>query len=188
MVANIPLLFKPKHVNLEKLDELDVRNRFVSIIHGLGIMFFSGYHFYRMPGQCGDSNTLYEKRLAYTSIGYFFYDFAALGYYGLVDQTMTIHHLICILGMSSPLTYGKSANYIVMGMYIAEISNSFMHVRCILRHYGMRYTKAYECSEITFMLLYFYGRIILGASVVWSVCDCQHNSLLVKTGSVGLAA
>jgi hypothetical protein len=96
----MPLILKPTHIKLEKIDELDVRNRMVSIVHGLGIMFFSGYHFYKMPGQCGDPNTLFEKRLAYCSIGYFFYDFAALGYYGLVDQAMTIHHMICIIGMS----------------------------------------------------------------------------------------
>lgn len=188
VVANLPLLLKPKHVTLDKIDDLDVRNRMVSIVHGLGIMLFSGYHFYRMPGQCGDSNTLFEKRLAYTSVGYFLYDFVALGYYGLVDQAMTIHHLICMIGMSLPLTYGMSMNYIVMGMYISEVSNSFMHVRCILRHYGKRYTKAYECMEITFMMLYMYGRIILGSSVVWNTCGCQHNHMMVRFCSAGLAA
>ena len=39
IVANLPLMLKPAHVNLEKIDDLDVRNRMVSIVHGLGIMY-----------------------------------------------------------------------------------------------------------------------------------------------------
>jgi len=188
VVANMPfLLFKPQHVQLKKIDDLDVRNRMISFIHGMVLLIFSGYQFYVMPGSCGDENTTYEKRLIYTSVVYFFYDFTALSYYGLVDVTMVIHHSICIIGMSLPLTYGMSANYIVMGMFIAETSNPFMHVRCILKHYGMRYTKSYECMEITFMMLYMYGRVLLGASVVYNTCLCKHNHFMVKFCSAALA-
>lgn len=124
--------------------------------------------------------------LIYTAVGYFIYDFTALCYYGLVDKTMVIHHGICIIGMSMPLTYNKSANYIVMGMFIAESSNPFMHVRVILKHYGLRYTKAYETMEITFMMLYIYGRILLGISVVSNTCLCIHNHFMVRFCSFGL--
>ena len=126
--------------------------------------------------------------LIYTAVGYFLYDMTALMYYGLVDATMVIHHSICIIGMSLPLTYGMSANYIVMGMFIAESSNPFMHVRVILKHYGLRYTKAYECMEITFMCLYMYGRILLGAGVVWNTCLCQNNHFIVKFCSAAIMA
>lgn len=126
--------------------------------------------------------------MIYIAVGYFLYDFAAMAYYGLLDKTMTIHHWICIVGMSLPLTYDMSANYIVMGMFIAESSNPFMHVRCILKHYGMRYTKAYETMEITFMLLYIYGRILLGLSVVFNTCMCEHNHFMVRFCSFGLLA
>lgn len=129
---------------------------------------------------------MYEKRLIYTSVGYFFYDFLALYHYNLVDKAMVIHHSICIVGMTLPLTYGMSANYIVMGMFISELSNPFMHVRCILKHYGMRYTKAYECMEITFMMLYMYGRVLVGASVVYNTCLCKHNYLIVKFCSAAI--
>ena len=126
--------------------------------------------------------------LIYTAVGYFLYDMSALCYYGLVDLTMVIHHSICIVGMSLPLTYDMSANYIVMGMFIAESSNPFMHVRVILKHYGLRYTKAYECMEITFMCLYMYGRILLGSGVVWNTCLCQNNHFIVKFCSAAIMA
>jgi hypothetical protein len=115
-----------------------------------------------------------------------FYDFIAMAYYGLLDKAMSIHHLICIIGMSYPLTYNMSANYIVMGMFVAECSNPAMHIKGILRHYGMRYTKAYEFWEITFLSLYVFGRILNGTSLVWLTCMCKENSVIVKIASLGL--
>jgi hypothetical protein len=188
VVAFLPLLFKPKGVSLKKIDDLDVRNRMISFVHGMTLLIVSGHQFYFAPGSCGDSNTPTQKMLIYTAVGYFMYDMTALFYYGLVDATMVIHHSICIIGMSLPLTYGMSANYIVMGMFIAESSNPFMHVRVILKHYGLRYTKAYECMEITFMSLYMYGRILLGSGVVWNTCLCQHNHLMVRFCSAAIMA
>ena len=151
-------------------------------------MVFSGYEFYLAPGSCGDPNTRFEKMMIYTAVGYFIYDFIAMTYYGLLDMTMFIHHWICIIGMSLPLTYNMSGNYIVMGMFVAESSNPFMHIRVILKHYGLRYTKAYECMEITFMILYMYGRFFVGLGLVWNTCRCVHNHFMVRVCSVGLLA
>jgi len=158
----------------------------ISFLHGFTLLFLSGYEFYFSPGECGSKNTNYEKTLIYIAVGYFLYDFTAMAYYGLLDSTMTIHHWICIIGMSLPLTYDLSANFIVQGMFIAEGSNPFMHVRCILKHYGLRYTKSYETAEITFMLLYIYGRILIGLSVVYNTCHCELNHFMVRFCSFGL--
>lgn len=114
------------------------------------------------------------------------YDFTAMAYYGMLDFAMSFHHWTCIIGMSLPLTYGLSGNYIVLGMYIAEISNPFMHVRCVLRSYGLRYTKSYELMEILFMMLYIYGRLIIGPYIVWSTVTCESNHFIVRLASVGL--
>ena len=186
IVLNSPLPLKPKNATLKKADDLDVRNRMISFLHGLTALIGSGYEFYFAPGSCGDKNTLLEKWLIYNTVGYFMYDITAMAYYGLLDTTMTIHHWICIIGMSLPLTYDKSANYIVLGMFFGEISNPFMHMRCVLKHYGLRYTKAYETMEITFMLLYIYGRILIGTSVVWNTCTCEENHFIVRFCSFGL--
>lgn len=43
VVNNMPLLFKPKHIELKRIDDLDVRNRMISFIHGMILLFFSGY-------------------------------------------------------------------------------------------------------------------------------------------------
>lgn len=105
---------------------------------------------------------------------------------GLIDIQMTMHHWACIIGMSAPLTSGVSGNYIVMGMFVAEGSNAFMHIRSILRNYGLRYTKAYELVEISFMMIYIFGRIFVGVSIVYSTCACEHNHMLMKIAAIGL--
>uniref|UniRef100_A0A7S3CUH1 TLC domain-containing protein n=1 Tax=Strombidium rassoulzadegani TaxID=1082188 RepID=A0A7S3CUH1_9SPIT len=124
--------------------------------------------------------------LIHLSIGYFVYDFLAMTYYGLVDKTMTFHHLACIVGMAIPLGMGISGNFILQGMFIGEVSNTFMHARVILKHYGLRYTKAYELMEICFILLYIFGRMIIGPFSVYNTCICKQNPLATKLASVAL--
>lgn len=184
-VAQLPLPYASK-IKLSKKDDLDVRNRFVAFHHGLILTIVAAYEFYFQRGACGDPNTRYEKNLIHLSVGYFFYDFSAMAYYGLLDWAMTFHHWLCIIGMSLPLTYGMSANYVLWGMFVAEASNSFMHIRAILKFYGKRYTKAYEFSEIAFLLIYMYGRLILGSYVTVSTCRCNQNAIVIKICASGL--
>ena len=122
----------------------------------------------------------------YIAVGYFIYDFLAMAYYGLLDSTMIIHHGICISGMSAPLTVGLSANHVVRGMLVAEVSNPFMHVRCILKHYGLRYTLSYETMEIAFMIIYINSRIILGCHLVSLTVLCKTNHTIARACSVFL--
>ena len=167
-------------------DELDVKNRLVSILHGLILVFFAGYEFYFKPGSCGDDNTSFEQRLMTISVGYFIYDFLCMAYYGLLDMTMIIHHLICIVGMSMSICFEHSANSIVNAMFIAEVSNPAMHLRTILKLYRLTYTKAYELMEISFMLLYIYGRLLVGPSITWSTCRCASNHIILKICAIAL--
>ena len=166
----LPIPLKNKYGTLTKQNELDIQNRFVSLIHGTVLAVFAGYAFYFTPGQCGDVNSQYEKNLIYIAVGYFIYDFLCMAYYGLLDSTMILHHTATATGMTFGLVMGKSANMIIGGMFIAEVSNPPMHFRVMLKHLGLRYSKAYETSEITFIMLYTFGRIVLGCYQVWSVC------------------
>ena len=188
IVAYMPLEYigKPKSLVLKPADDLDTRNRLPAIFHGLTLFLFASNLYYRFPGSCGDPNNEYSKRLIYFSVGYFQYDFWAMVHYGLIDFAMTAHHWACIIGMSIPLTYGMSANYIVMGMFVAEGSNAFMHTRAILRTFGLRFTKAYEFCEISFMTIYIFCRIFLGMRLVFNTVLCEHNHILSKIAAIGL--
>ena len=90
--------------------------------------------------------------------------------------------------MMAGITSGQGGNFIVQGMYISEVSNTCMHVRVILKHYGLRYTKAYELMEISFILLYIYGRILLGLSVVYNCVTCSQVLAMIKCCSVAIIA
>ena len=166
-------LLKPKACILNRKTELDVKNRMVSFLHGFIMVLLSAREFYFTPGSCGDQNTPYEKMTLYILCGYFSYDFLAMAYYGLLDTTMTIHHTICISGILSSFSQNNTGNFIILGTYLAEVSNTFMHMRVILKHYGLRYTKAYETMEVMFILLYIYARILVGPSVVWNTVACS---------------
>ena len=146
----------------------------------------SGYHFYFMHASCGDSNLVWETNLMNLSIGYFLYDFLAMTYYGLLDGTMILHHLCAIVGMLFPLAENLSANYCIRGMFLTEISNPPMHARCILKHYGLRYTYAYELMEGIFLIAYVFARLISGPYVTYSALACPHNHIVTKLGCIGL--
>jgi hypothetical protein len=185
-VTYLPIPLKGKYSALSKKSELDIQNRAISWIHGLALLIFSGNQIFFNPGQCGDPNSTYEKRLIYTAVGYFAYDFVCMGYYGLLDSAMFFHHILTAFGMCTCLMYGNSANLIIFGMFAAEVSNPMMHMRVILKHLGLRYTKAYEACEIGFIVLYFYGRIICGASCLWQTLNCNELMMIAKFAAVFL--
>jgi len=62
-----------------------------------------------------------------------------------------------------------------------------MHARLIIKHLGLRYTKAYEVSEVSYFMLYFYGRVLVGTSVIMKTVMCEENNYLIKILCVGLA-
>jgi len=188
VIARLPLKYvgKPESKKISPETDLDIRNRLVSIINGVTLFLLSGNLYYRFPGGCGDPNRAYETHLIYFAVGYFLYDFWAMAYYGLIDMAMTIHHWSCIIGMSLAFTKGVGANYVAMGMFVAEGSNAFMHIRVILRHFGLRYTKAYEMMELAFITIYIFARIFLGSTLTYNNCLCSHNHLVSKCAAVSL--
>lgn len=106
-----------------------------------------------------------EKMIIVNSFGYFSYDFVAMAALGLLEWGMSIHHLLCLSMGYIAIIEDVSLNYLVTVLFISEISNPCMHIRIIIKHLGMRYTKLYECLEISYILLYIYGRIFLGSSI-----------------------
>ena len=103
-IYNYELPFKPQNIKITYKDELDAKNRIISFIHGSVQLIFSSYTYYFKPGSCGESNSEYDKTLIYCAVGYFIYDITAMAAHGLLDITMTGHHLVAIVGMTLCLT------------------------------------------------------------------------------------
>lgn len=179
---------KPPHGQpaLKLKDVLDVRNRIISFFHGSLQIALSGNLYFQMSGECGQKNTLQERMLINISVGYFLYDFVALWFYGLIDVAMVIHHTVCVIGMVIPLNSGVSGNFVVMAIFIGEISNPFLHLRSVIRQYGMKNTLVYDVVDYSFAGLFCFCRIYFGVQAVWSNINCERNHILVKLSSCGL--
>jgi hypothetical protein len=119
-------------------------------------------------------------------MSYFIYDFFAMYFDGLLDIAMIIHHPLCILGLFIPLYENISGNFCMLAIFISEISNPPMTLRHLLRLTGRRYTKSYEVSEICFISLYFYGRLICATPIVYFTMKCQSNHVFFKITCIGL--
>lgn len=174
----IPLANKYRKLSLN--DELDVRNRFISLIHGTMALILSGYNFFVIGGSCSADNTVFENHLLLISSAYFTYDFIAMAYYGLLDWAMTIHHTVVVFGMCANVYAGTSAHVLLGGMFIAECSNPPMHSRAILKHLGLRFTKAFEVFDLCFIVMYMLARLFLGTYQVWQTFQCNGIYLAVK--------
>ena len=122
--------------------------------------------------------------MIYVSVGYFVYDSACMTYYGLLDTAMIVHHTMAIIIMYVSLVTNTSAYLVVSGMFIGEVSNPPMHFRVVLKHLGLRYSKCYDICEIWFIVMYTYGRILIGISLAWDICACESVNDAVKFATI----
>jgi len=135
----------------------DVKNRVVSIVHGLFALCVSGYHIYRDNPEYAEPASKLQHIIILTSAAYFFYDFLACAYYGLADMGLIIHHVMCLIGCLS-IEITNNATTALIGLFFSEVSNFPMHFRAVLRTLKMRYTSLYELAEGGYILLYILAR------------------------------
>lgn len=167
----------------KKID--DIKNRIVSIFHGLFALVVTAYHIFRDQPQFTDSTTTIQHIIMLTSCAYFFYDFLACAYYGLVDMGLVLHHSMCLLGMLS-CEYYDNATTGLMGLGMAEVSNFPMHFRVILRIFDMRYTKTYELAEILYIVSYAVARGLGTTWLVFAAVPVTSTPILIRLTCMGL--
>ena len=149
-------------------------------------MLFGAYHWLFLRTECGEVNTPFQRFGMAFSVSYFIYDFFCMMLEGILDNAMIIHHPLSIIGLSIPLFGNISGNYCLLAMFISEISNPPMTLRHILRLTGKRYTKAYEWSEVSFISLFFFGRVVIATPIVYQTLKCNVNHIFLKTTCVCL--
>lgn len=153
-----------KHWTLSNKHADDIRNRVVSITHGLFSFIVTTYHIIKHSPQYNEPITDFQHFLIIMSMAYFTYDLIACIYYHLTDSGLYIHHFLVIFGYLMDEVYGYGgtetlSNYyyiiyilstfsLLVGLFFAEISNSPMHMRKILRSLKLRYTKSHEVLEM----------------------------------------
>jgi len=163
----------------------DIKNRTVSIVHGLFALFVSGYHIYRDNPQYAEPATNIQHVIMLTSLAYFTYDFMACAYYGLIDTGLILHHVMCLVGIGS-CELLNNATTALIGLFLAEVSNFPMHFRCVLRSFKMRYTKLYEFSEILYIITYIIARGICITYLVVTAIPVSETPIIIRLTCLGL--
>jgi hypothetical protein len=174
---------KAKGVKKRELD--DIKNRIISIHHGLFSLLASAYVTFSEWPEYGSENSINGEMLLLVSCGYFLYDSVACWYYGLVDKGLVIHHGMVLLGQLSCLYYNFGAIEGITGLMYAEVTNFPMHARMILKSLQLRYSKAYEVFEVLYMLLYIVARGIFCPIMCWGALP-KGSPLFVKVSMSGL--
>ncbi len=74
-----------KFKNIEKRLSDDIKNRIISILHGVLTAVFTAYHLIADSPKIGGANINYQHFIIISSASYFLYDFIACYYYHLCD-------------------------------------------------------------------------------------------------------
>lgn len=173
----------PAKLGKKKID--DVKNRIVSIAHGLFAFFVTGYHIYRDNPQYAEPATPIQHIIMLTSCAYFTYDFIACAFYGLADMGLVLHHGMCLVGIVSCEMMNNCTTGLI-GLFLAEVSNFPMHFRAILRTLKMRYTKLYEFSECLYMATYVVARGIFITLLVITATPVSETPIAIRITCIGL--
>lgn len=103
------------------------------------------------------------------SVGYFLYD---LFVYLLDIQHVTwiqiIHHVIASVSYGYGV-YSYTGTYAMLCLLTNEISTPFLHFRYILKTFGFVKSLAYKVSELLFIILFFFNRIVFGLWILFAV-------------------
>jgi len=162
---------------------LDTKNRIVSIIHACIVFVLSVYDVLSSNSdKCGDTNSEMENVIFTISSAYFLYDFLACLLLGISDFEMVFHHIFCIMGYWSSLAYNNSSKELIKAIIVTEITCPMMHLRIILKNFGLRHTKLYDLCDNLFYVQYMFARLVYGTMVTWFTVSCSNNLMFVKIG------
>jgi len=163
----------------------DIKNRFVSIIHGFLTMVLAGYNIFHQQPSFTDKNSDIQLFLLLVSMAYFLYDYIACCYYGLADRSLAIHHALAIFGYLVAIHYNTST-LAMCGIFYGETSNAFMHIRVILRSFGKRHTKLHEVFDVLYMLTYIVARAVFVTKVNYDTLYVSGIPVLLRLACIGL--
>lgn len=95
-----------KSWTLSKKHADDIRNRVVSITHGLFSFVVTTYHIFKHSPMYNEPISDFQHFLIIMSSAYFTYDLIACIYYHLTDSGLYIHHFLVIFGYLMDEVYG----------------------------------------------------------------------------------
>lgn len=178
--------FKVNGKPMSTSQDLDLRNRFISICHSHVALSCVTYFFLTEKIECGSLNTYFQRTVMTYSMTFFGTDIITMTLDGLADTDMVIHHILCVFGQFLPLYENIMGDYTMLALFFTEISNPLMTYRHLLRNTGRRYTIAYEICEVGFVVTYMFSRLVAMIPTVISTHYCDKNHIIFKISCYGL--
>lgn len=173
---------------IKRKDYLDLRNRQVSIFHGLLGIFAGAYAYATKTHDCSAPSDNFEYSVITCSAGYFIYDFWCMVYFNLLDFDMALHHAMSISIWIGVLAVDRGGHIFVLSYGVSEIPNPAMHLRIVIKNMGLRYTRLYEVVEIFYFITFLFGRQLLFHPLFYTVMTCDEIFIVVRIASVGMLA
>ena len=179
-LSKVPLNCMFSKGPLDTKMELDLRNRFFSLVHSTSVLVPATYFFLYEPTICGELNSKAHRMVMCFSMSYFIGDTIDMLLKGLMDNAMIFHHSCCIIGMLLPLYENIGGNFAMKALFFAELSNPAMNFRHVTRLVGRRYTLLFETLELTYFACYISGRLIFVIPTAINNLTCAHTHMLFK--------
>lgn len=118
------------------------------------------------------------KALAVT-LAYMVYDAACCHLHGDVRLDNTVHHLVSIVGIGAGLAYRRCGTEMVASLLVTEISSPLLHLREMLKEFGVRDTDLNLLVDVLFAAIFSAARMAFGPYLTY-VTVTADNPLLIK--------
>lgn len=158
----------------------DVQNRTVSIFHGWFTLFSCSWVIFMLQDPFGHPNTPLQNKIFIVSCSYVVYDTFDMLIANSIDVMITLHHVAMFIFLFCSVVWDVNGSIGAAAFIMAEISNCPSHLRIIFRAYGLKYTKIYELIDILYIILYFFGRLIIGTPICYQIFLAPTTSWMVR--------
>ncbi|EGR32764.1 hypothetical protein IMG5_071070, partial [Ichthyophthirius multifiliis] len=174
--------------HLPKKSEYDIKNRIISVAHGLTAFYLSLYSIIYNQDQLDGKNTNFQNFIFIQSAGYFFYDTFAMIYYNIHDKGILIHHVVVQISYLVSIVYQYGGTESLWALIFAEVTNWSMNFRLIVKQLGLKHTKLYQFLEYHFISFYIVSRGICVPVYVYHCIISQFFPFILKILCIGLSA
>jgi hypothetical protein len=150
--------------SLSQAAKNQIRCLFTSLFHSLLYLALSFYSYYSESGISYNQPTTQLQHLIVcvsiiqNKIGYLLYDFFFRYLHELMDLALVVHHICSIIGLIIVLNEEFAGSLMIGNRYAgiflyAENSAPLLHMRLILKLYGMGKSSYYHICNILFSVI-----------------------------------
>jgi hypothetical protein len=125
------------------------------------------------------ASTPRQMRALGVTLSYMVYDAACCRLHGDVRLDNTVHHLVSIVGIGAGLAYRRCGTEMVASLLITEVSSPLLHLREMLKEFGVRDTELNLLVDVLFAVTFSAARMGFGPYLTYLTVTAD-NPLLIK--------